>query len=324
MDLESVGAAGRTRSRRLRSWLPILVPVIVLAFVVGGGVLGRGDGAQPVEDVAAAATTPRAMTDVRGTTDATKPPGATNPPGAQPQTGVPLPGRILGLAVEDVVDARDSPRRARPDQLVAIRGWLTVAPAERGCDLAWHLACRTEATLTATTSPSGPSISLETQPGVPLRGLQRQDPRSGTWSVPNQAIVIGRFTQPLYRECGLPVPECQPLLTVERLAWIRRSARERPVAYGPGAVEARLDPAAAERTARGALGGNGEIGDTLVLGVFDHATLELVDPAAAAAMAGDRNALVWYLRAVVWRGAHPVVAWAIVDDANQVVVATGV
>jgi hypothetical protein len=322
VDLESVGRSGRTRTSRLRSWLPILVPVAVLALVVGGAVLGQGDPAQPIEEVAAAVATPRETADA---THAIETPPATRPPGAVPQTGAPLPGRILGLAVEDVVDARDSPRRARPDQLVAIRGWLTVAPTERRCELAWHLACRTEATLTATSSPSGASIRLETQPGVPLRGLQRQDPRAGTWSVPNQAIVIGRFTQPLYRECGLPVPECQPLLTIERLAWIRRSARERPVAYGPGATGAGLEVGEAERAARDALGAGGvDVGDTLLLALFDRATLGLVDPLAAAASRGDPGARLWYLRALVWRGPNAVVAWVVVDDTDRRIVATGV
>jgi hypothetical protein len=228
------------------------------------------------------------------------------------------------LTVEDVADARDSPRRARPDQLVAIRGWLTVAPTERGCDVAWHLACRVEATLSAARSPSGPSLRLETQPGVPLLGLQRQDPRAGTWSVSNQAIVVGRFTQPLYRECGLPVPECQPLLTIERLAWIRRSARERPVAFGPGATGATLEARTAEQAARDALGSGGvDVGDTLLLALFDRATLGVVDPLAAAATRLEPDARLWYLRAVVWRGANPAVAWVVVDDADRRIVATG-
>lgn len=326
MELAPVGGTGSGRSSRLRSWLPVVLPVLVLLAVVGGALLGQHSATPPVGDVAAAGPTgdPAQGSDQPGTEPSSTRPEPTPPAAAMRQTGAPLPGRILGLTVEDVADARDSPRRARPDQLVAIRGWLRVAPTESGCDRAWHLACRVEATLSASRSPDGPTLRLETQPGVPLLGLQRQDPRAGTWSVPNPAIVIGRFTQPLYRECGLPVPECQPLLAIERLAWIRRSARERPVTFGPGATGARLDAAAAERTARGALGSSGaEVGDTLVLAVFDQATLELVDPVAAAATDLGPEARLWYLRAVVWRGANPVVAWAVVDDADRLVVATG-
>ena len=326
MELQSVGGTGSGRTSRLRSWLPIVLPILVLVAVVGGAILGQTPSSEPTGEVAAAG--PTVEPPPTGSEPPTEVPEtravATAPPAPLPQTGAPLPGRMLGLTVEDVADARDSPRRARPDQLVAIQGWLTVAPTERGCDLAWHLACRFDGTLTATRSPNGPSLRLETQPGVPLLGLQRQDPRFGTWSVSNQAIVIGRFTQPLYRECGLPATECQPLLTIERLAWIRRSARERPVAFGPGATGATLDAAAAERTARDALAAGGlEVGDTLLLALFDRATLGLVDPLAAAATDAAPDARLWYLRAVVWRGANPTVTWAVVDDADQRLVAAG-
>ncbi len=324
MELEQVGVA-RSDRRRLRAWLPILLPVVLLVGVVAGGLSGRTEppAAEAVLAAAEATERPSAERPSPGPTRSPTP-RATVPPAPLPQTGAPLPGRIVGLEVEDVADARDGPRRSRPDQLVAIRGWLTVAPGDSTCERAWYLACGVEGTLTASASPRGSALRLRTQPGVPLLGLQRQDPRPGTWSVPNQAIVIGRFTSPLYRECGIPVAECDPLFTVERLAWIRRSARERPVAFGPGAGRAGWSVEPAETAARAALGATHEtIGETLVLSLVDAATLAAVDPIAAAAANAGTDAELWYLRAIVWRDDEPVVAWAVVDDAGRQVLATG-
>ena len=45
---------------------------------------------------------------------------------------------------------------------------------------------------------------------------------------------------------------------------------------------------------------------------------------AAAATQGERDAQVWYLRAIVWRGSNAVVAWVVVDDTDRRIVATGV
>ena len=321
MELEPVGGGRRDRGRRLRAWAAMLVPVLVLATVAAGGVLGQSRPMpRPSPGLAAAAPTRAAAAQpvTRPTT--------TVPPAPFPQTGAPLPARILGLEVEDVTDAHDGPRRSRPDQLVAIRGWLTVAPPDADCTEQWHLACRQTGTIRASTSPVGASLAIETQPGVPLPGLQRQDPRPGMSSVPNQAIVIGRFTRPLFRECGIQVPECTPLFTVERLAWIRRSARERPLAHGPGAAAATWRAETGELAALSALArGRAEVGETLLLASLDRATLETVDPLAAAATRDiDPAAAVWYVRAIVWRDGRPTVAWAVVEDGSSRSVAGGV
>jgi hypothetical protein len=321
VELEQVGVA-RSGRRRIPAWLPILLPVVLLVGVVAGGLAGRPE---PPPAVAAADPSTRASAEeplpepTRSRT-----PRATVPPAPLPQTGAPLPGRIVGLEVEDVTDARDGPRRSRPNELVAIRGWLTVAPGDPTCERSWYLACGVEGTLTAAASRRGPWLRVRTQPGVPLLGLQRQDALPGTWSVPNHAIVIGRFTSPLYRECGIPVAECEPLFTVERLAWVRRSARERPVAFGPGVGRAGWSVEPAETAARAALDGPHQtVGETLVLSLVDAATLAAVDPIAAAAANAGTDAELWYLRAIVWRDDKPVVAWAVVDDAGRRVLATG-
>ncbi len=318
MELEPVGGRRRDRRSRLRAWVALLVPVLVLTGVAAGGVLGqsRSSPASP-RPVPAAATS--------GTHETARP-AATAPPAPFPQTGAPLPRTILGLAVEDVTDAHDGPRRARPDQLVAIRGWLTVGPPAPACAERWHLACSLTGSIRESTSPGGASLAIETQRGVPLPGLQRQDGRPGMSSVPNQAIVIGRFTRPLFRECGVQVPECTPLFTVERLAWIRRSARERPLAHGPGAGGATWRADVAELAALSTLArGNVEVGDTLLIASFDHGTLESVDPLAAAATREiGPAAAVWYVRAIVWSNGRPTVAWAVVEDGSGRSAAGGV
>jgi hypothetical protein len=335
MELQTVPVGGRSRAARLRTWAAILLPVVVLTGVVGGGVLGRSDADRAgAADREASIDGPTATPDAtpRATPAAASPwaPVSVIPLAPAPPSGVVLPTEILGLAVHDVRDARGGPRRARPEELVAVAGWLTVAPADPRCEATWYLVCRQTGFISTDRGLGGPSLSIETQRGVPLIGLTRQSPSPGTWSVPSQAIVIGRFTSPLFRECGLQIPECEPVLTVERLAWIRRTERERPLAFGPGSVGSTWPAERAEAAGRDALSDAtaGRLGDTLLLARFDHATLALIDPLAAdaAAASGPADPL-WYLRTIVWRdtprGSEPGVGWAVLDDTTRGLLGSG-
>jgi len=316
MELQpvTVPVVGHDRAARLRTWIAIVLPIAVLGAVIGGGVLGGLDAEQahPSEREAVREVPPPTRSSPPAPT-----PAPTDPP------GVPLPTSILGLDVQDVGDARAGPRLERPERLVAIGGWLTVTAADPHCATRWYLACPQVGTISASRA-GGTSLRIETQPGAPLIGLQRQDPRAGTSSVPSRAIVVGRFTRPLYRECGLQIPECEPVFTVERLAWIRQTERERPRAFGPGATRATWSPELAESAGLAALSDPGArpVDETLVLGQFDRATLALIDPLAAAATTrGDPADPVWYVRAIVWRdtprGSEPGVGWAVLDDRTR-------
>ena len=114
------------------------------------------------------------------------------------------------------------------------------------------------------------------------------------------------------------------MFTIERLAWLRTAARQRPVLTAPGSLTTRWSREAAEQAARASVEG---AGSTLLLALLDRPTLARFDAVAADAI-GAAGGPVWYLRTIVWqprRGADdaPVVGWSVVDDRTHEVLATG-
>ena len=324
-----VPVQGGGRSGRARTWLAIGLPVMALVAAVGAGLLG----ARPVDrPPAQGGPEPVTAGEHRPTASPVLTPAAipriVRP--AVPARGspVPIPAEILGLAVDDIGDARrDALERPDPGRLVAVSGWLTVAPNDPRCDSTWYLSCRRIGRLAGDRDATADQVPLvvRTQPGVPLIGLQRQSPQLGTWSVANQAILVGRFGDDEERDCPLPDPDCGPVFTIERLAWLRTTERQRPLIVGPGALTARSTAENAERHARAALP---DTGASLVLGIFDRRTLEVIDPGAARATAAAGDAVrVWYLRAIVAGGGsgggHARLGWSVIDDRTGRVLATG-
>jgi hypothetical protein len=316
----------RGRSGPVRTWLGIGLPILALVAVVGAGLLGERAIDQPVAQARqVSAGEQRATASPAGTPAA---PRVVAPvPQARPSP-VPVPAEILGLAVQNVEAARRAAlERPDPGRLVAVSGWLTVAPSDPRCDSTWYLSCRRIGRLAEARDAAADQAPLvvRTQPGVPLIGLQRQSPQVGTWSVANQAILVGRFGDDEERACPLPDHDCGPVLTIERLAWLRTTERQRPLIVGPGALAARSTAEHAERHARAALP---DTGASLVLGIFDRRTLEVIDPEAARATAAAGDAVrVWYLRAIVAAGGsddgHARLGWSVIDDRTGRVLATG-
>jgi hypothetical protein len=242
-----------------------------------------------------------------------EPPGASASPN---ETPVDIPARMVGLDVIDVEGARRMVDEGiDPDRLVAIDGWLTVAPDEPGCTELPLVACPRRGDLSATRKPGGQTLSVETLAGTPLLGLTRQNPSLGTWTVPNRVVVVGHF-----RTTG-PVQ----VFTIERLAWLRTAARDRPILTAPGSLQSRWTREAAERTARDAIDGAGA---TLLLALVDRPTLRLFDEAAWDASGGTAGSSpVWYLRTIAWPAgatgdAPPVIGWSVVDDRSHDVLAS--
>jgi hypothetical protein len=301
----------------MRARLVLVLPVIVLVTVAGAARLG-GDPRADNTDLAAAPT----QVPSRGPSR-TAPPGASAAPTPVPTA---IPDELLGLAIQDVATARkDALELIEPERLVAVFGWLTVAPGDPRCETNWYLACRRAGRLTSSRESDADVLIVQTQPGVPLIGLQRQSPAQGTWTVHNRAVLVGRFGEPGERACRLPSLDCEPVFTIERLAWLRASFRARPVAIGPGAIGARTPVVAAEKSARAGLPGAGA---TLLIGVLDRSSLDLLDPAAAAVVSHHPpDAVVWYLRAIVWPDGEgvgdPQIGWSLVDDRTGRLLATG-
>ena len=155
-------------------------------------------------------------------------------PGGGPspsEEAVAIPERMLGLEVLDVEAVQrlvDS--GLEPERLVAVDGWLTVAPDEPGCTDLPVVACPRRGDLSGTREPGGPTLAVETLPGTPLLGLTRQSPSLGTWTVPNRVALVGHVR----------ATQAGPVFTIERLAWLRTAARQRPVLTAPGSLATTL------------------------------------------------------------------------------------
>ena len=247
-------------------------------------------------------------------------------PAPAPTDEVVVPDRMFGLEVLTVDIAQQAVADGLgSDGLVVLEGWLTVAPDEPGCTDLPVVACPRRGTLSGTREPDGPVIAIETLPGTPLLGLTRQSPSLGTWTVPNRVALVGRLREKP-EACGVLI-RCDVVLTIERLAWLRTAARERPVLTAPGSLEGTWTREAAEKAARDAVNG---VGATLLLALVDRPTLRHLDEAAWDAIGGAAGTSpVWYLRAI----ARPegqnglgaaVVGWSVVDDRTHAVLGSGV
>ena len=239
---------------------------------------------------------------------------------------VAIPEQMFGLDVLAVEGLeRLAERGVDSSHVVAVEGWLTVAPDQEGCTELPVIACPRRGTLSGTREPDGPVVAVETLPGTPLLGLTRQSPSLGTWTVPNRVALVGRLDE-RPSACGLLV-RCDLVLTIERLAWLRTAARDRPVLTAPGSLEARWTREAAEKVARDAID---EAGATLLLALVDGPTLRLLDAAAWEAIGSPAGgSAVWYLRTIAWQSPRGVdgpatVAWSVVDDRTHVVLGSGV
>ncbi len=241
-----------------------------------------------------------------------------NRPGGGPspsEEAVAIPERMLGLDVLDVEALqRLIDRGLEPERLVAVDGWLTVAPDEPGCADLPVVACPRRGDLSGTREPTGPTLAVETRLGTPLLGLTRQSPSLGTWTVPNRVALVGHVR----------ATRAGPVFTIERLAWLRTAARQRPVLTAPGSLTTRWSREGAEQAARASVEG---AGSTLLMALLDRPTLSRFDAVAADAIS-EAGGPVWYLRTIVWqprRGADdaPVVGWSVVDDQTHELLATG-
>jgi hypothetical protein len=243
-----------------------------------------------------------------------------------PTDEVVIPAQMFGLEVLDVDEvSRVAESGVETGHVVAVEGWLTVAPDQPGCMELPVVACPRHGTLSGTREPDGPVIAVETLPGTPLLGLTRQSPSLGTWTVPNRVALVGRLReQP--SACGVLI-RCDLVLTIERLAWLRTAARDRPVLTAPGSLEAAWTREAAEKVARDAIDGAGA---TLLLALVDRPTLRLLDAGAWDAVGGSAaESPVWYLRTIAWQSplghdGPAVVGWSVVDDRTHAVLGSGV
>ena len=322
MNLEHVQPIESLTPRRravLRTWFAAAVPIAVLVAVVAAGVLGGGDGNdRPAVAVASAQPTPTVPSGLRPSEAPAV--ARADPPDGFPSDAVGAP--ILGI---DAMDAAAVVRLARSgidsDRLVAVAGWLTLAPDESACRRDWLLCRRTGLLADVPTVDGGGALFLETRPDMTVSGAHRPRQRPDSWSVASPAIVVGRFAPRLDRECGLRRPRCERVFTVELLAWLEGDG-EAATPTGDATEGASRSSRQVQRTARAAIRGVGEVvGVTLV----ERARLPILEPAAAD-VAADGAGPVWLVRTVAFRsrrdiGSDPRVGWAVIDDATGAVLA---
>jgi hypothetical protein len=329
MIVEPVPTVGRSRRRRALARLALIAPPVLLAAVVAAGVLGgNGPGARP----SAVALT---------RTPAPSPPTRPVDPAPAPTSASP-PATIDGLRVRlvtDVVAERASGRLPPADELVAVAGYLSLPGLAGMCldtgdgerDVLDPL-CERAALLTWTTwsldggdfSGIGPHVHLRVPIGVRLPdAIGRTTGAASDRQV--EVVVIGRVDPAPGGPCSAG-SVCETSLRLDDVAWQLDGTSASGPVLGPGIssppIESiRSSEADAERAALGAAG------EPFVSALLRPGAVARLEPDAAAAIrraspAGD----VWYVRgipATAIRSGAPGLAWAVVDDVNLDVVASG-
>jgi len=239
----------------------------------------------------------------------------------------PFPRSVLGI---DTVDASAAGRLLRagvePDRLIAVAGWLTLAPEGAACRSDLPLACRRTGLLTEVpTVDGGGTLFVETRPDVTIVGVDPRRARPDSWSVPVTAVVVGRFVPRTDRECGLRRPNCEPVFSVDLLGWLDGSEIA-PPDLGATDRAGRRTPAEVIATARVAIRGAGEV---IGLALVDPERIATLEPRAAEVAAeggATEGGPVWLVRTVAFRARQdmwyePLAGWAMIDDATGSILA---
>ena len=177
-------------------------------------------------------------------------------------------------------------QRARAERLVAVDGWLTVAPDEPGCTDLPVVACPRRGDLSGNATARRPDAAGgRTRLGTPLLGLTRQSPSLGTWTVPNRVALVGHVR----------ATKAGPVFTIGRLGGC---ARRR------GSVRCRRLPlVTTPLVTRGGGAGSTRVRGGRRLDVADGARWAMLArfDAVAADAIGAAGGPVWYLRTMVWQ-----------------------
>jgi hypothetical protein len=233
-----------------------------------------------------------------------------------------FPARVLGIATVDAAAAgRLLMADVEPDRLVAVAGWLALEPENTDCLAAPSLTCRQSGLLADVPGlDDGSALFVETRLDVTIVGENRLAPRPDAWSEPVPAVVVGRFAPRIDRECGLRRPRCEPVFTVDVLAWLDGAGIAVTADGGPAGAQAR-SPENVVATARAAIEGSGEV---LGVALVDPWLLDRLQPEAGLHARGGGP--VWLVRTVAFRPRQdmwyePIGGWAVVDDGTGAVLA---
>jgi hypothetical protein len=235
MIVEPVSTNARSRRRRLAARLLLVVPVLLLAGVIGLGVLGGGDGdhgtiAQAIPTTPMTATARPSI----GPTAAPSPSAATSLVGTQDS-----PTQLDGLRVRSVTEVlaeRAAGALDPPMPEIAIAGWLGVPNPPVSCDMLNRGAgplgvlgplCTRDALLAAyqwtdgygdAFAGIGPHIHARFPQGVLLPdGIERTtDEIHGR---PIASVLFGTYQAPPPKGCRVLEQECDGQFVVDSVGW---------------------------------------------------------------------------------------------------------
>jgi hypothetical protein len=334
MIIEPTPTNPRSPLRRAMRVAGIVLPVVLLAAVIGAGVLGprpeppaleASPGAPPLGDASQLADDPSLTAE-------------TAPPRQIPAGPVPsFPTVAADLEVLAVPAAQ--PRLAGADGLpIAVAGYLSDVSGPAACAAAMGdtrrllspLCERLARLITADQGAADPGVHLHVRipPGVRLPpAFEDAGPDE-----PMPVVIVGRAEEP-GAPCTSSARGCGERLVADRVTWANGAA------FDPGPVfDAGLETPPASVAYRRldeaktlAVGWSGTI---LVAAVVRPRTVAEIDPAAAAAMAaGPRpQELVWYVRGLETGydptryplgHAPPRLSWAVVDETTGATLARG-
>lgn len=311
MLVEPTPALPPARAGRARLLVAIAAPIAILLATVASGSLGR-DGAAP--DASATSRPAAALPSAAAGPSPSGPVGPSPTASAKP---VAFPPRLLGLTTRTVEQTLER-RRADlvGDEMIAIKGWLTIQPDPTDCDLAPVELC-IRSTLLADTHEqllvrlhgsiewAGPRemfhLHPAVMPGVRLPDIGDQE------LVPIPVVLLGRFDDPRLADPRTSFRHPNEALAIERV--VTAASWELPAfVRDAGATGETLDSADIRARVSAALpSGTVVLSHAFVaLSTLSRIDAEAAGRARAALQLGDGDdPSVWYVRLMV-RDGNPV------------------
>ena len=330
MIVEPVPTDSRSKRRRTVGRLVVLVPLVLLAVVVGVGVIGRAS-TPPKPTTADRQELPDAVPEPSAAATATGP--VTTPTPRRP----PFPVSIDGLTVKSIPVFLATLTDTRPGGVIAVAGYLGVTDPPTDCGdgvdplgpLCERMALFAETPWTLRGSEGFTGLGPHLHPRVPI-GVHLPaaiaDTTKEAGGGPLSAVVIGRLPDIPMGNCGPVLANCEVDFDLDAVAWVSGSPFGVQPFIGPQIDAIARDWVLSNQQAAEALA-VGPSGIVISTALVRPATLRTLDPKAARIVRRDPPpGLVWYIRGVsrsLFRGASETLVWAVVDDVNLRVLREG-
>jgi hypothetical protein len=317
----SLGPSGRPR--RVLRIVGLVVPVVLLAGIVGAAVLGpppTSTNVPPSGPTVAVASPAAAET-------------AAPSPAATPGVAV-FPARFAGLDVHGVRWTVEARNRGLARGVVAVAGYLGLDAVPEVCRDrrlgVFGAFCRRVGVLAeapwsgaAHESPDPAGFHLHPQfpKAVRIPSQAAFVALSSSTATP-PVIVLARFSDPRAEPCIPEGRHCGQELVVERVVWVDgtefpTTPTADPRAYSPDQTQASLSVEAASAAATLPAGGY-----PLLAALVDPITIRDIEPDAATA-ASRLSGPVWFVRGLHERGDPSRIDWRLVTPDGRLILAEG-